>query len=188
MARRRRYGSFTPARRAALKKAQLASARKRSRLGAVKQSISRNRGKIALGATLAVAGGAAGIYGGKRISTVRRKQRAMRELNGKYRVTLTPMTPMSGRYSGSPGMSKSGMGVLHFHHPSMTRGLRVSTVGGMSSGTAVLGGRSGSPSRRPVDRDAIPLYKPGNSKSWPSVGEKQARRNNRKLRKKGMIE
>lgn len=188
MARRRRYGSFTPARRAALKKAQLASARKRSRLGRVKQSISRNRGKIALGATLAVAGGAASIYGGKRISTIQRKKKAFNQLNGSVRLTLTPTSPMSGRYSGSPGISKGGRGVLHFHHPSMTRGLRVSTIGGMSSGTAVLGGRSGSATRRPVDRDAIPLYKPGNSKSWPSVGEKQARRNNRKLRKKGLIE
>ena len=179
MARRRRYGSFTPARRAALKKAQLASARKRSR----------NRKKIALGATLAVVGGAAAIYGGKRISTVRRKQHAMSQLNGKVRLTLTPTTPMngSGRYSGV-GMSRGGPGVLHFHHGSGIRGLRVSTIGGLSTGTSVLGGRGSSRPRPTVDRDSIPMYKPGNSKSWPSVGAKQARRNNRKLRKKGMIE
>lgn len=179
MARRRRYGSFTPARRAALKKAQMASARKRSR----------NKKKIALGATLAVVGGAAAVYGGKRISTQRRKQRAFNELNGAVRLTLTPTSPASGRYSGSPGISKGGRGVLHFHHGSMTRGLRVSTVGGMSTGTGVLSGRSSAPRRRPtVDRDSIPLYKPGNSKSWPSVGAKQARKQNRKLRKKGLIE
>ena len=178
MARRRRYGSFTPARRAALKKAQLASARKRSR----------NRKKIALGATLAVVGGAAAIYGGKRISTVRRKQHAMKQLNGAVRLTLTPTTPASGRYSGSPGISRGGRGVLHFHAPSMTRGLRISTIGGLSTGTSVLGGRGSSRPRPTVDRDSIPMYKPGNSKSWPSVGAKQARRNNRKLRKKGMLE
>ena len=177
MARRRRYGSFTPARRAALKKAQIASARKRSR----------NRKKIALGATLAVVGGAAAIYGGKRISTVRRKQRAISELNGKYRITLTPTRPTaSDRYSGSPGISRGGRGVLMMHHPSMTRGLRISTVGGMSTGTSLS--RGSSRPRPTVDRDSIPLYKPGNSKSWPSVSAKQARKTNRKLRKKGMIE
>ena len=47
MARRHRYGSFTPARRAALRKAQLESAKKRKGSGRVKLHFTRNRGKYA---------------------------------------------------------------------------------------------------------------------------------------------
>lgn len=55
---------MTPKRRAALRKAQLASARKRHS----------NRKRVAIGATLAIAGGVAAYYGSKRVMSVRRKQ------------------------------------------------------------------------------------------------------------------
>ncbi|AEL97923.1 hypothetical protein CL65_gp015 [Mycobacterium phage Patience] len=181
MARRRRYGSFTPARRAALKKAQLASARKRRR------GISKK--KAVIGATLALAGGAAAVYGSRKLQTVNRKQNAMKKLSG-TRVTLTITKPISGRYSSS-GISRSGLGVMRVHHGSLTQGLRISTIGGMGISASTLTGKK-TPSRvRKIDRDAIPFYDKNNSQSWPSKHGgtiANVRRVNRLKRKKGLLE
>ena len=119
----KRYGSFTPARRAALRKAQAASARKRSRLGRVKSHVSRNR----------------------------------------------------GRYAGLAGLAVTGA-VLGSR--SRSRRPHVSTQ------KKVLGSHT----RSRVDRDAIPLYNPNANKNWPHVNADMARKKNKKLRKKGMIE
>lgn len=128
MARRRRYGSFTPARRAALKKAQAASARKRSRFGAAKAHVGRNKARYAGLVGVAVAGG---VLGSRSRSHKPKKKASM----------------------GAPIQSMA-----------TTR------------------------PRAKVDRDAIPLYNPKSSKSWPATNAKQARKRNKKLRKQGMIE
>ena len=178
MARRGKY-RMTPKRRAALRKAQLASAKKRSR------GISKK--KLAVGATLALAGGAAAFYGGKRIQTGIRKQRAFNELNGKVRLTITRTTPRNttGLYSES-GVRRTGPGALTVAHSSRRSGVRISSFGGVSMGT-ILGARTASHVPQ-VDRDSIPLYNPEANKNWPHVDPKNARKKNRKLRKQGMLE
>lgn len=178
MARRHR---MTPRRRAALRKAQLASAKKRSR-GLTKR-------RVAAGIGVAAAIGTTAYLGSRKHSTIRRKQAAVKALSGR-RVTLTVTTPMSGQYSSS-GVSRPGFGQLQIHHPSRTRGLRISSIGGMGISASTLTG-SRTPSRVPkIDKDAIPLYNPDNSKSWPGGhggGDKRNRKRNKKMRKQGLIE
>lgn len=176
MARRGNY-RMTPRRRAALRKAQLASAKKRSR------GISKK--KLAIGATLAFAGGAAAIYGGRKAGTIRRKQRAMRELNGKVTLTISTKAPINGTglYSGS-GVSRTGLGTMKVIHPSRKSAVIVTT----GNGSRVYIGQKTRSKVKPIDRDSIPLYNPKVSKGWPHVPAKTARKQNRKLRKKGMIE
>ena len=39
-----------------------------------------------------------------------------------------------------------------------------------------------------IDKDSIPLYNPKANKNWPHVGADVARKKNKKLRKRGLIE
>ena len=114
MARSRKY-RMTPKRRAALKKAQLASARSR-------------RGKILKGIGIAAGVAAIGVgsyYGGKHVRTIRRKQNAIKALNGKkITITIQRVAPRTGRYSGVAGISMVPHGMV-VHHSSMTHGIRI---------------------------------------------------------------
>lgn len=149
---------MTPKRRAALRKAQMASARKRRRLS--------GRQKVAIGvATIAAGAVIAHKATGSKLS-ISRKSNVSR-VSGKH---------LGNGVSGSIGRTSS----LRVGHGS--RATIVSYRFG-SARKIVTGSRT----RNAVDHDTIPFYNPKGSKSWPHMGAKQARKQNQGLRERGML-
>ena len=151
---------MTPKRRAALKKAQLASARKRRRLN--------RKQKVAIGVASVVAAGLiAHKASGSKLSISRSKN----------------VSRLDGRNLGngirSPHFGKT-TSILIGHGATKTS---VSYRFGRDRGI-VTGRRT----RNAVDHDTIPFYNPGSSKSWPHVDPDKARKQNQKLRRLGMAE
>lgn len=161
MARRGNY-RYTPRRAAALKKAQLASARKRKGMGKKKLAIG-----VAGGLAAAIAGAAiAHKVSGSKLSVSHRNNTSRvdgRNLgNGIRGVTV-------GRHSS--------IVVGHGH-----RSTSVSYRFGRARATV-----TGSRTRNAVDHDSIPFYNPKANKNWPHVNIKDARKKNQKLREQGML-
>lgn len=198
MARRVRAGRYrmTPRRRAALRKAQLASARKRKR----------NR-RIAIGAGAGV--GIAALAG----AGVTRHKMSGSQLSMQTGTNMSSITgkQLSGGVRGS--YSKLGTGrtasvvvakgtkkriISYTHKPlklgSHTTGKR--TPMSKERGLGLPGGKvTVSTARREtigrtrkVTRDTIPFYNHKVKKSWPHVGAPQSRKINARLREKGLID
>lgn len=158
MARRTRGGyRMTPKRRAALKKAQTASARKRRGLS--------KKAKVGIGAGVAIlAGGVAFHASGRRVS-VKRSDNVSRVTggnlgNGLRNASISGFTVGYGRRRAIVSLGKP----------------------------AVMGSKVGPSRMMKVDKDAIPFHSLKGSKSWPAVGAKQARKQNKRLRREGMLE
>ena len=151
---------MTPKRRAALRKAQLASAKKRRRLN--------RKQKVAIGVASVVAAGLiAHKASGSKLSISRSKN----------------ISRLDGRNLGngirSPHFGKT-TSILIGHGATRTN---VSYRFGRDRGT-VTGRRT----RNAVDHDTIPFYNSQSSKSWPHVDPDKARKQNQKLRRLGMAE
>lgn len=184
MARRRRGGHrMTPKRRAALKKAQAASARKRKGMGRGK--------KVAIGLGIAtVAAVSAHKLSGSQLSIRRRSSM----VSGQVKRT-TVHAPLQFNAAGfrTGGGTSTVVGV----HKA-PRGFMIGRTGNTISAAAggIIGsyrfGRArqvvtGSRARSAVDVDSIPVYKQKSQKGWPHVGADKAREQNSRLREAGMI-
>ena len=214
MARKRHR--MTPKRKAALRKAQLASARKRRSSGVSKarRHISRNRGKyIAGAAAVAVVGGAVARHklSGSQVQFMTGTNTSLvtgKRLGQGVRTTRNGLTThvhagvrdrkYSVRYTHNKLLRFEGGA----HDDTRNWGL-IAAAGSLGVKTPSHYGVVSRNARRVrpihlsdaeryrlvhnVDRDAIPLYNPKASKSWPHVGAPQARRINSKLREKGML-
>lgn len=175
MAKRKyvRRGAYrmTSARRVALRKAQMASARKRKRNTKI-----RNVALVGAGVT-AIAGAAVARHKLSG-STFSRKTYPNASI-----VTGQPQAPHI-RFTAGGG--EVAMSIIRrsnpskrtryaYTHKSLIPALKAKTVAGHRT-------------RSYVDKDAIPLYNPKNkSRSWPHVPEKIARKTNRRLREQGLL-
>jgi hypothetical protein len=163
----RRSHRMTPKRRAALRKAQLASARKRSRLAGVGSHISRNRKAYI---TAGVIGGA--VLGHK-LSGSELKIRKGSNIG----FASGNRMPQGFRTTGGRREQTVHLGI---------RDTRFSV--GYRLGRQTQSIQTG-PLRKPIDRDAIPFYNPkAKTRGWPHVGAPQARKINDRLREKGMLQ
>lgn len=163
---------MTPARRSALRKAQLASARKRKGRGtAIRTHVGRNRGKYIGGfVTIAGIGGAVGAHKASGSTLRVRKSRNVSSVTGKQ-------LPGGIRRSGG------GRTVGVIAAASKTK-VTMSYTFGRTTPAKVHVGR---PANKP-DHDSIPLYNPKTErKGWPHVNPAQARKINQRLREKGML-
>lgn len=211
MARRRRSrsvsisrGSYrsTPARKAALRKAQLASAQKRR---------GHHRAKVGIAATVGIAtiaglGVARHKYSGSSLKAT--SHHSLR--NGE-----PEQVRMVAPYSFDVHGFRTGGGATISHKRVTTRaGANVSRQGNTFNLTArpLRGGKAlrvsythvslrqavagkktssiveTSKKREPIDRDSIPFYKESSSRSFPHLSEIASRRQNKGLRKAGMLQ
>lgn len=216
----RGYYRMTPKRKAALKKAQLVSAKKRSS----------NKKKIVAGVTAAaVIGGVvarhklSGSEFSVRLSRMNAKpfnrndqaktrpigslrMRTGTEAYGSRFDALSPNAPtVTNRVILAEAGVRNLFGVsVGYRHRPLTRRNIAAVRGNRQSGAINL-----ARTPRPIDRDAIPQYTPqgykvngvrvseivdgkykeakGGNSFFPNIGAKQARKQNRRLRKEGVI-
>ena len=183
---------MTPKRRAALRKAQLASAKKRSRLGSAKAHVSRNRGKYA---------GAAAALGIAAL-TVRHKKSGSSLGFSRRKGSMQATTTHQPVQFNSAGFRVGGGSQTVYGVSTPSRALSLGRNGnrfhiGIGSHDLVYTHRSlgkarstvtGTKTRNPVDHDTIPFYNSQSSKSWPHVDPAKARKQNQKLRRLGIVE
>ena len=162
---------MTPKRRAALKRAQAISARKRRGKGRGKLA-SANR-RITRQKRVAVAIGALAGIG------------AAAYLGNKHRGRLTKGSgPSASKALAQSGNLKT---VKRYKSPHVNHRAITKAVHGAMLERGITP-RGGFKRNYQVDRDSIPLYNSRANKNWPHVGADVARKKNKKLRKRGLIE
>lgn len=176
MAKRKyvRHGAYrmTSSRRAALRKAQMASARKRKRNAKI-----RNVALVGAGVT-AIAGAVVARHKLSGSTLARKTYPNASIVTGK---------PQSPHIRLTTGKREVGLSIIRksdlskrtryvYTHKSLISTLKANKVAGIRT-------------KSYVDKDAIPMYNPKTKfRSWPHVSAKMARETNRRLREQGMLE
>ena len=182
------YYRMTAARRAALRKAQLVSARKRKRLSRKK--------KVAIGGAAVIGG----VVVRHRVSGSKVTMRTISDpLVGVGPRRFRNVAPPHGwRFTASRGQGKHNPSQIYktrFRKTTKGRNFRDFRVDTPKRGplgdyrtiqyrhNALFGRKiNGIGNRKPVDRDAIPFYNKNVKVGWPHVNEQTARKQNSKLR------
>lgn len=168
MARRRNYGTFTPARRAALRRAQeLSAAKRRGRHQVIGSHVARNKRKY--------------IAGGVVLGTILHHKLSGASLSVGRKSNRSVVNDR--QLPGVIGLSRSGNfgTTLSVRYGARKLAITHKTGAQMRKDKAVTTGR-----KVHVNRDLIPRYEPKSKKSWPYGDEKAVVSRNERERREGL--